>query len=144
MPGCTIYKQCWQFVLNLLEYFQREKENNGSLCPLTSVQKRVADSLKISLRCVSRINNEQKIGVSLTTPGQIHRVPKNKSEDMHDSIKAKVRNVIYSMKENGRHMTLKILNEELKAKGIIDIFKASLRRLLKTSGFKYNRVPKYH
>lgn len=38
MPGKTLKTQAQQFVLNLLEYFEMEKENGGPLESLSSVQ----------------------------------------------------------------------------------------------------------
>lgn len=38
MPGKRLDSQCQQFVMNLLEYFEAEKENGGFLLPLEAVQ----------------------------------------------------------------------------------------------------------
>ncbi|KAK4885304.1 hypothetical protein RN001_001575 [Aquatica leii] len=51
----TLRLQFQQFVLSLLNYFEREKKNNGPLISLSSVQERVANALGISVSTVKRI-----------------------------------------------------------------------------------------
>ncbi|KAJ8914996.1 hypothetical protein NQ315_002521 [Exocentrus adspersus] len=119
------------------QYFTREKENNGPLINVTNVQGRVAEALQISRRTISRICVERKQCVPLKTPGQKRNKTKKKTEDLPDGIKAAVRSTIYDMKANGKHVTVKTINEELKRKEIVHISNGSLNLLLKTIGFKY-------
>ncbi|KAJ8913779.1 hypothetical protein NQ315_002685 [Exocentrus adspersus] len=113
------------------------KENSGPLLSVNEVDGRVAEALQVSLRTVSRICGERQRGIPLETPGQKRNKPKKKSEDLPDGIKTSVRNIIYDMKQNGKHVTIKTINKELKRKEIVHISNASLGRLLKTIGFKY-------
>ncbi|KAJ8913801.1 hypothetical protein NQ315_002707 [Exocentrus adspersus] len=84
-----------------------------------------------------KICGERQKGLPVETPGQKRNKPKKKSEDLPDGIKTSVRNTIYDMKQNGKHVTIKTINEELKRKEVVQISNASLGRLLKTIGFKY-------
>ncbi|KAJ8914887.1 hypothetical protein NQ315_014900 [Exocentrus adspersus] len=118
MPGRAINGHSRQLILNAIDYFTREKENSGPLV--------------ISIIC-----GERQKGLPVETPGQKRNKPKKKSEDLPDGIKTSVRNTIYDMKQNGKHVTIKTINEELKRKEVVHISNASLGRLLKTIGFKY-------
>ncbi|KAF5307536.1 hypothetical protein FQR65_LT06892 [Abscondita terminalis] len=55
VSGRTLRSQSQQFVLNLLDYFEREKENNGPC-----VQERIANALGISPTTVKRIKARKK------------------------------------------------------------------------------------
>lgn len=76
--GRTLHSQSRQLILNLLQYSNKEKQNNGPLLPLSAVQEvetlitlitifilpillqRVADALKISVSSVKRIKNRKE------------------------------------------------------------------------------------
>ncbi|KAJ8914403.1 hypothetical protein NQ315_017497 [Exocentrus adspersus] len=135
MPGRAINGQSRQSILNAIDYFTREKENSGPLVSVNEVHQRVAQALQISLRTVSRTCGERQKGLPVETPGQKRNKAKKKSEDLPDGIKTSVRNTIYDMKQNGKHVTIKTINEELKRKEVVQI--SSFGRLLKTIGFKY-------
>ena len=60
MPGSVLHKTAKNLVLNLLEYFQNEKDNGGPLLSVNSVQERVASALKIGRSTIGRILQDAK------------------------------------------------------------------------------------
>lgn len=66
MSEQIINRECRQLILNVLDYFIREK-NNGPLLNIIDVQGRVADALQISYRSVSKISAEIKKCLPLET-----------------------------------------------------------------------------
>ncbi|KAJ8914684.1 hypothetical protein NQ315_017383 [Exocentrus adspersus] len=109
MPGRANNGQSRQLILNAIDYFTREKGNSGPLVSVNEVHQRVAEALQVSLRTVSRICGERQKGIPVETPGQKRNKPKKKSEDSPDGIKTSVRNTIYDMKQNEKHVTIKSL-----------------------------------
>ncbi|KAL1506725.1 hypothetical protein ABEB36_006032 [Hypothenemus hampei] len=97
MPGKRLNSQAREFVAKLLKYFSDEKDNGGPLKPMTSVKERVADALGISLRTVTTIKSCSDRSQALCTSGKSRPRLKSKTEDLRDSQKQDVRNVIYDM-----------------------------------------------
>lgn len=120
--GRTLRSQSQQLVVNLLNYFQREKENGGNLLPLSAVQEvkriivfknwcyfndwfvfqRVADALGLSISTVKRVKSRSIVNPILTSPGKKRPRKKVKSEDLPDTSKMHIRNTLYTMYANSK------------------------------------------
>ncbi|KAJ8921371.1 hypothetical protein NQ315_002987 [Exocentrus adspersus] len=85
-----------------------------------------------------QVNTEPKINLAimLNVDGQKRNKIKKKPEDLPDGIKAAVRSTIYDMKENGKHITVKTINEELKGKEIVHVSNGSIWFLVKMKAQK--------
>ncbi|KAI4455464.1 transposable element-related [Holotrichia oblita] len=144
--GGTLRSQSQQLILNLLEYFEREKQNDGPLLPLSSVQKRVADALKISLFSVKRIKNRSVQNTVLSSPGKTRHRRKTKTEDLPEGIKMNIRNTLYNMYSQSkfpiivceRHVTVTLLNNELR-ENQITLGNSSLNRAFHLLGFDFRK-----
>ncbi|KAF5269529.1 hypothetical protein FQA39_LY08718 [Lamprigera yunnana] len=66
----TLYTQAQQFMLNLLQYFKREKENGGPLILVSTVEDHVASALGISEKTVRNIKSRAAATPVLTSPGR--------------------------------------------------------------------------
>lgn len=51
---------------------------------------------------------------------------KRKTEDLREDVNTALRKIMYDLKKNGKHVTVKTDNEELKKKEVIHIFKYNL------------------
>ncbi|CAH1982278.1 unnamed protein product [Acanthoscelides obtectus] len=125
-------------VLSLLNYFQQEKDNGGPLLPLLAVQERVA--LSISLSTITRIQRRlSSNGNVLRSPGKKRPRKKSKTTDLHDAVRHNIRDTVYQMYSEKKHVTIANLNKTLKEKELASISNSSLQRLLPTIGFKYKK-----
>ncbi|KAK4872331.1 hypothetical protein RN001_014360 [Aquatica leii] len=102
IQGKTLRSQSRQMVVNLLAYFQQEKDNGGPLIPLTSVQERVSTALGVSLASVKRIKSEHKLNPVLSSPGKKRSRRKSKTVDLPESSKMIIRNTLYTMYTNSK------------------------------------------
>lgn len=137
MPGKQLNSQSQELVLKLLHYFEMEKENGGPLVPINCVQERVSEALGISLSTVSRIKHKSNRCEGSIPAKKPRNCRKPKTSDLDEPIKMEVRNTVYNMYKQKKHVTLCSLREELEAKEILQISTMSLRTLLLHLGFKY-------
>ncbi|KAK4881177.1 hypothetical protein RN001_004496 [Aquatica leii] len=100
IQGKTLRSQSRQMVVNLLVYFQQEKDNGGPLIPLTSVQE--------------RIKSEHKLNLVLSSPGKKRSRKKSKTVDLPASSKMTIRNTLYKMYTN-RNMERSWQDDNLKS-----------------------------
>ncbi|KAF5281705.1 hypothetical protein FQA39_LY17726 [Lamprigera yunnana] len=102
---------------NLVEYFNKEKQNNGPLTPLTAVHARVSDALKIDTKTMSnalrRHQNQEEN--KETEPRQ----KSLKTKNMDQQQKSEIRNTIYNMYINHEHVTLDTLLTKMKERALI-------------------------
>ncbi|KAJ8942070.1 hypothetical protein NQ318_004095 [Aromia moschata] len=138
MPGKRLNSQAREIVAKLLNYFMAEKENLGPLISVNAVQQRVADALGISLRTVCSIKTSPKIPEASTNIKYKPRL-KSKTDDLPEGHKVEVRNVIYNIYAEKKHVTLRILKEELKVKCVLDANINTISKLLSNIGFKYKQ-----
>ncbi|CAG9814285.1 unnamed protein product [Phaedon cochleariae] len=110
-----------------VEYFTREKDNNGPLIPFTSIQQHVANALNINLRTVSSIKVCSERNESLSTPGKPRTKKKPKTVDQHDNLKME------------KNTSLRILKEELRFTHILDTSIGTLSKLLTNVGLKHKK-----
>ncbi|KAF5276978.1 hypothetical protein FQR65_LT16102 [Abscondita terminalis] len=122
-------------VINLLAYFEQEKDNGGPLIPLTCVQERVATALGISIASVKRVKSDHRSNPTLSSPGKKRSRKKSKSEDLPESSKMCIRNTLYTMYTKKQQVIVNSLNVELKNKHIL-LSNRSLNRVLHEIGFK--------
>lgn len=122
-------------VLNLLNYFENE---NGCGNSRINVQETVAEALGVSLRTVQRIVHDKMHNIVPKTRKKCKR-RKPKTEDLRESVKMEVRNVIYDLYRLKANVTLPILKDALKRRGIIEIGLGSLSKLIRSLGFRYKR-----
>ncbi|CAH1953736.1 unnamed protein product [Acanthoscelides obtectus] len=101
----------------------------------------------ISMRTVSRIFRESKENrkpvdqedQAASKTKKYKPREKTKTADLPDAVKMEVKNAIYNMYSEKRHVTIKTLKEELDVKQIVDISKMSLCCLLPLIGFQYKQ-----
>lgn len=136
MVGQVLNAKCQEFVLHLLEYFNKEKENGGPLLNICAVQKRVAEALKICEKTVARIVSRKKMNIPLSD--LTRKRQKSKTQDVDEVIKVEIRNIIYDMYARKEHITLLTLLPKIREKQLLlDIGKTSLRLLIKSIGFSF-------
>lgn len=95
----VLHKQSKKLVLNLIDYFIKERENEGPLIPLQQVHERVSEALNISLRTICRIKHHNNV---LTKKRKRIR-KKPKTLDVCDGVKMEIREVIYNFYESKTH-----------------------------------------
>ncbi|XP_072377974.1 uncharacterized protein [Diabrotica undecimpunctata] len=115
-------KTSQQLVLNVLEYFELEKVNGGPLEPFSSVQQRVAAALKISRRTVCTIIKRKENNHILSKPSKSRPRRKNKTTDLSEGSKMAVRNTVYDMYQQKKHVTLQSISNELRDKEVASWF----------------------
>ncbi|KAI4467866.1 hypothetical protein MML48_2g00005411 [Holotrichia oblita] len=136
MPGKRWNSQSQELVLNVLEYFEREKENGGPTLPVNAVYERVCDALHISRQTVYAIKQRKMRNPILSSPGKKRPRAKPKTKDLREPSKMEVRNTVYMYKER-KHVTLHTLKDQLKTKDIVSLSTKSLATLMKNIiGFK--------
>ncbi|KAI4467863.1 hypothetical protein MML48_2g00015386 [Holotrichia oblita] len=99
MPGKRWNSQSQELVLNVLEYFERKKENGGSTLPVNAVYERVCDALHISRQTVYAIKQRKMRNPILSSPGKKRPRAKPKTKDLREPSKMEVRNTVYMYKE---------------------------------------------
>ncbi|CAH2002227.1 unnamed protein product [Acanthoscelides obtectus] len=140
MKGKTLSSQSQGLVLSLLNYFQQEKGNGGPLLPLLAVQERVAQALSISLSTITRIQRRLSSNDNvLRSPGKKRPRKKSKTTDLSDAVRHNIRDTVYQMYSEKKHVTIANLNKTLKEKELASISNRSLQRVLPTIGFKYKK-----
>ncbi|CAH2003277.1 unnamed protein product [Acanthoscelides obtectus] len=140
MKGKTLSSQSQGLVLSLLNYFQQEKDNGGPLLPLLAVQERVAQALSISLSTITRIQRRLSSNDNvLRSPGKKRPRKKSKTTDLSDAVRHNIRDTVYQMYSEKKHVTIANLNKTLKEKELASISNSSLQRVLPTIGFKYKK-----
>ena len=138
--------QAREFVVRLRDYFERERENGGTLLPVSNVLDRVADALDIGRNTVSRITRE-KYGAhdteenKLSTPNK-KRTKKASVTDVDSFAADAIRNHIYNYYQNKELPTLLKLVKSLKDADLFTGSPTSLWRLLKDIGFQFKKVNK--
>lgn len=128
-----------RLVLNALNYFENERRNGGPVESVMAVQKRTAECLKISERTVKRVVSMSKnCELEKThTKNRRHR----KSTDVPNAVKIEVRNVIYGMYKDKKHITLNsLLKEIVEEKKIWEFRRESLRKLIRSLGFSFKKT----
>lgn len=130
-----LHPQAKKMVLNLLNYFENERKSGNSP---TNMQETVAKALGISLRTVQKIVHEKKHNIKPTNTKKCKR-RKPKTEDLSENIKMEVRNVIYDLYRSKTNVTLPVLKENLKIRGVLEIGLESLSKLIKKLGFRYKK-----
>lgn len=138
MAGNFLNEQCQQLVLNLFDYFSREKDNFGPLRDVMAVRERVSDALKISLPTIRNILQRRRENLPLVKKVERTR-RKFKTEDMPEQFKSEVRDVVYGMYAEKKPITLKALQETLRDKHIVDASISTIWKLLQCLGFKYKK-----
>jgi transposase len=128
--------QSEQIILNVLEYFEKEKQNQGSLISVMPPKKRTYFATGISETTLTTIiqchENKDKI------PKKRKRIC-SKTKDVDESVQHEIRNVIYDTCAAKEHITLDSLLQKIKQKEIIDIGRTSLHKLIKSIGFVYSK-----
>lgn len=123
-----------QLIVNLKDYFRRERDNKGPLLPLHAVNERVANALQISMATVHAVGKMQKAGESNETK---KAGPKDKNKcNLDESKIGDVRNIIFDMIKNKEQITLKSMNKKLRDKGVFDGSDSSFRHIIQQIGFK--------
>ena len=130
-----LHPQAKRMVLNLLNYFENERKSENSP---TNMQETVAKALGISLRTVQKIVHERKHNIIPKNTKKCKR-RKPKTEDLRENIKMGVRNVIYDLYRSKTNVTLPVLKENLKIRGVLEIGLESLSKLIKKLGFRYKK-----
>jgi transposase len=138
MPGSVLNSQSQQLVVNLIEYFEKEKENMAPLLPLSSVLQRVADALKIAPRTVSTIKSRHAEDPILRTPNKKRQRVKQ-CIDIDDNIKHEVRNVLYDMCAKKQNITVTTIYQTLKKQQILNVGRTSVHKIIKECGFRYKK-----
>lgn len=133
--GQTINSQKQQCVLNVREYFEKEKNNGGPLLPLSNVVQRTADAVKISNRTVIKISKKEK----LSTPGKL-RPRKKPVTEVDDFSADAIRRHVYGYYSRGEFPTLKKLLSSLTEAGLFHgkTIK-SLQNMLHKLNFKFQK-----
>ncbi|CAH1953597.1 unnamed protein product [Acanthoscelides obtectus] len=140
MKGKTLSSQSQGLVLSLLNYSQQEKDNGGPLLPLLAVQERVAQALSISLSTITRIQRRLSSNDNvLRSPGKKRPRKKSKTTYLSDAVRHNIRDTVYQMYSEKKHVTIANLNKTLKEKELASISNSSLQRVLPTIGFKYKK-----
>ena len=102
-----------------------------------NVQETVAKALKMGLRSVQKIVHENKHNI-IPSKRKKSKRRKPKTEDLSETMKMEVRNTIYDLYKLKTHITLQVLQETLKNRGILEIgLKSS--KLVKMLGFRYKK-----
>src|SRR3978361_1825374 len=121
--------QSKRLVLNVLHYFTQEAENGGPVTSVAAIQQRTAEACNINVRTLERLLNSDQN--SLSGPKKRDRT-KPKTEDLDESIKMEVRNLIYNLCSKNIRISLKLLQNELRNREILHISLPTLSKLLKT------------
>ncbi|GLV46126.1 hypothetical protein CBL_05187 [Carabus blaptoides fortunei] len=139
MPGKILNSQSQQYLLNVVEYFEREKENKGPLLPVQAAIERVAQAFKVGISTVNRVTRRvyeaHTSGTRVTTPRK--RRPNLKQIRYTidcftvDAIRKKYTICI------PKHITIATLHESLKKKDVISFGRTTLYKILCDLGFKY-------
>ena len=135
-----LHPQAKEMVLNLLNYFKSEEKmrtNTNKIKNLVAIYEKVAEALKLSVRSVERIVQENR--KALPMKRKQRRTRRKKTEIIGEAVKMSVRNVIYDLYASKTHITLPVLRDALKDKGILDIGLRSLGELIKKIGFRYKK-----
>ncbi|CAH1992314.1 unnamed protein product [Acanthoscelides obtectus] len=142
MKGKTVSSQSQGLVLSLLNYFQQEKDNGGPLLPLLAVQEvcNKGGLGTISLSTITRIQRRLSSNDNvLRSPGKKRPRKKSKTTDLSDAVRHNIRDTVYKMYSEKKHVTIANLNKTLKEKELASISNTSLQRVLPTIGFKYKK-----
>ncbi|KAL1516351.1 hypothetical protein ABEB36_000270 [Hypothenemus hampei] len=107
--------------------------------PQRVIEDRVAAALKIDRKTVYRIKKRKEDNPVLTSPAKHKPRPKLKTKDLKESSKMDIRNTLYNMYKEKKHVTIKSLNAELSSKEIVSLSNTSLGIVLKDIGFKYKK-----
>ncbi|CAH1996864.1 unnamed protein product [Acanthoscelides obtectus] len=110
------------------------------LLPLLAVQERVARALSISLSTITRIQRRLSSNDNvLRSPGKKRPRKKSKTTDLSHAVRHNIRDTVYQMYSEKKHVTIVNLNKTLKEKELASISNSSLQRVLPTIGFKYKK-----
>lgn len=135
-----LHPQAKEMVLNLLNYFKNVEKmstNTNNIKNLASIHEKVAEALKLSVRSVERIVQENRKGLPMKRKQR--RTRKKKTEMIGEAAKISVRNVIYDLYASKTHITLPVLRDALRNKEMLDIGLRSLGELIKKLGFRYKK-----
>lgn len=125
-----------EMILNLVDYFTKEKNNGGLLRPLLQVHQRVCEAMGVSEATLKRVI--KKKDQPQLKENQYNR-PHTKSLDLSEGMKFEIRNTIYDLRKFKQHVTLDSILSKIKQKEVIDIGRTSLHKVLKSIGFKYKK-----
>ncbi|GLV45974.1 hypothetical protein CBL_02924 [Carabus blaptoides fortunei] len=87
MAGKVLNSQSQQYLLNVMEYFDKEKENKGPLLPVQAAIERAAQAFKIGISTVNRVTRSvyeaHTSGTRLMQCAEKYAIciPKNKATD---------------------------------------------------------------
>ncbi|KAF5278519.1 hypothetical protein FQR65_LT15668 [Abscondita terminalis] len=136
----TISTICVEFI----GLFRTREENNEPLISLSCVQERVANALGISPTTVKRIKASSKRNPVLSSPGKSRPRNKPKTENLPDTSKMLIRNTLYIMYSQRKHVTIKLVDSgwlSMKNRRILQcqcLFHKIL--LTKTPAYLYNKI----
>lgn len=128
-----------EFLVNVVDYFTREKNNGGPLHSILAVQQRAADCLNISRSTVKRVVASKENAEEMNKENRRRRSHR-KSLDVPDAVKAEVRNAVYWMYAAKILITISELLKVIMDKQIWDFKRTSLWKLVKSLGFKYKKT----
>ncbi|KAF5287141.1 hypothetical protein FQR65_LT12327 [Abscondita terminalis] len=115
MQGNTVRSQARQMVINLLAYFEQEKDNGRvsfnsfNVCLRGNLKRKVlhfqqyiylqraATALGVSIASNKRVKSDHRSNPTLSSPGKKRSRKKSKSEDLPESLKMCTRNTLYTM-----------------------------------------------
>ncbi|KAK3920114.1 Methylthioribose-1-phosphate isomerase [Frankliniella fusca] len=131
-----------QFQLSIYKvysYFRREKLNQGPLRPVQQIAKRTCDALGIGGKLLGRVKRIGDSGGVFETPGK--RTHKKKVRRNVDTfVMCAIRNVIYELHRKRLHVTIKVLLDKIKERGIdFRGGKETLRKVLHDLGFEFKK-----
>ncbi|GLV40897.1 hypothetical protein CBL_08471 [Carabus blaptoides fortunei] len=141
MPGKVLHSQSQQYLLNVVEYFEKDKENKGPLLPVQDAIERAAQAFKVGISTVNRVTRRvyeaHTSGTRVTTP----RKRRPKLKQIRYTIDCftvdAIRREIYDMYSERQHITIATLHESLIKKDVISFGSTTLYKVLCDIGFKY-------
>ncbi|KAK4881313.1 hypothetical protein RN001_004632 [Aquatica leii] len=96
--------QAQLLVVNVLNYFTRERDNKGAFVPFESVMQRTAEACGVSINTVSaikkRVEQAEKENKAPEQPARKRKRIKTKSCDVEDFVKDAVKRKVYEMHSN--------------------------------------------
>ncbi|KAF5303384.1 hypothetical protein FQA39_LY09975 [Lamprigera yunnana] len=133
--GKHLHKEGRVLLLNVFDYFTREKGRGGPLQSVFAVQRRTSEVLQASTSTVEGVLHSKRNIMDLETPPRKRAKPK--CEDIPDYLKQRIKTMIYTMYENKEVVTLDSLLKKMEVNGINNIGRTTLSKLLKHLEFKY-------
>ncbi|KAF5287350.1 hypothetical protein FQA39_LY15953 [Lamprigera yunnana] len=132
--------QAQQVIMNVLHYFERERDNGSACAPFASVMQHTAEACGIRDRTLTNIKKR----FSDAAPNQPEvsfkrKRNKAKSSEVDDYIKDFVKHKVYEMHSKRCHLTVATLKREISEAGVFNFSSASLTWLLHSIGFAFTK-----